>query len=386
MINYLVVEDDCIKYLKIEELLNSVTPGCFIKRAITVAEGIEQIKVHQFSFVIIDFQLPLSEIGKVDKKGGIKLLQWIKKSQFKRKCCVPSNIICLTEYADLIEEFSSELKQCRVFAYPYTYESEDWKLELKGCINEYIIRLSQEINKLPNHKIVYSVHGIETNGTWQSELSKSLNLQEHKLEHLKHQYAFFPVLSFMIPPLRWIEINRFKQELEFLSDKFPGAEVTLVGHSFGTYLIAKSLDKINQAKTPKFSKVILCGSVIKGSFDWESIIKKHDIKYILNDCSLNDFPLVLSQALAIGLGMAGRSGFKRKYGGIIVDRYFKGGHSDFFTQNIFNSWYDFIVNGNVEIIDDRESLTLIEALLETIITYSPWIIFIILMITIFSLF
>lgn len=370
----------------IEKLLNTETSGCFIERAVTVAEGIEQIKVHQFSFVIIDFQLPLMANGNVDKKGGIKLLQWIKKNQFKGKCCVPSNIVCLTEYAELIGEFSNELTQCRVFAYPYTYDSEDWKLELVGLIKEYTIRLSQEINKLPNHKVLYSVHGIETNGTWQSELSESLNLEEQKLEHLQHQYAFFPVLSFMFPPLRWIEVNRFKQELEFLSDKFPGAEVTLIGHSFGTYLIAKSLDKINQAKTPKFSKIILCGSVIKGSFNWESIIKKHNIKYILNDCSLSDFPLILSQALAIGLGMAGRSGFKRKYGGVIINRYFEGGHSDFFTQDIFNSWDEFIVNGDVKIVDNRKKLTFKEGVLETIITYSPWIVFMVVFITIFIYF
>lgn len=322
MIDFLVIEDNESKFKQIDSLLKKRVGSVFVKRVMSVDSGIEQLKTRQYSFVILDLNLPLMEDGKAVTDGGIKLLKWIKINQKKRKCKVPSNIIGLTEFPNLIEEFSSELNSCRVFAYEYKLNDEGWKNQLTECIKEYSLKLDQEMVKVATKKIIYSVHGIETNGEWQKELSKNLNLDSNEYIHIPHEYNFFPLLSFLIPPLRWIEVRRFKKELEFMAEKHPGCCITLIGHSFGTYLIAKSLKNISQTSTPYFDRIILCGSVLKASYDWDEIIRRHNIKSILNDCALNDRPLVMSQAFAVGLGMAGRVGFKRKHGQLIENMIF----------------------------------------------------------------
>lgn len=49
----------------------------------SVDSGIEQLKTRQYSFVILDLNLPLMEDGKAVTDGGIKLLKWIKINQKK---------------------------------------------------------------------------------------------------------------------------------------------------------------------------------------------------------------------------------------------------------------------------------------------------------------
>jgi CheY-like chemotaxis protein len=374
MINFLIVEDNLNKFTKISTLINSKIGNVVIKRVESVDRAIEQLKSVQFSFVIIDLNLPLMELKQPKIDGGITLLKWIKKNQQTGKCRVPSNIIGLTEYPDLIKKFSSELDLCRVFAYEYHENDESWKKRLLECVEEHALKLDQELIKVPSKRIVYSVHGIETNGDWQNELAQNLNLDNKEFIHFPYEYNFFPSFSFLIPPLRWVEVNRFKKELEYMARKHPDCTITLIGHSFGTYLIANALENISQNTTPSFDRIILCGSVLKSSFNWDNIICRHKIKNILNDCSLNDKPLILSQAIAIGLGMAGRVGFKRKYGHVIINRYFKGGHSDFFNSEIFGHWENFIKNGAVTSVNKREHITIMDRIAQYFLLCCPWLV------------
>lgn len=373
MINFLIVEDSSIKFEKIESLVNSKIGNVVIKRVESVDLAIAQLKSVQYSFVIVDLNLPIMENDKPKVDGGIKLLKWIKKNQRSGKCKVPSNIIGLTEYSNLIYQFASDLELCRVFAYEYSDIDEAWKNKFLECVEEYTLKLDQELVKVACKRIVYSVHGIETNGDWQNELALNLNLDSEEFTHISHKYNFFPVISFLLPPLRWFEVSRFKKELEFIARKHPDCTITLIGHSFGTYLIAGALENISQHTTPNFDRIILCGSVLKSSFNWDNIICRHKIKNILNDCSLNDAPLILSQMIALGLGMAGRVGFKRKYGQVIENRYFKGGHSEFFNKEVFAHWEDFIKNGTVVCVDRSEKMTIIDRIANYFILYSPWL-------------
>jgi hypothetical protein len=362
------------KFQTIDSLLRAECGSLHIVHAETVACAIEQLKVTQFSFVILDLQLPMfpKERPKID--AGIQLLKWIKKSQKKQKCRIPSNIIGLTEFPDLLIKFNAELDTSRVFAYAYNENDETWRSQLKSCVEEYSLKLDQEMIKVANDRIIFSVHGIETNGAWQDMITSKLNLEDADIYHFSHKYNFFPVFCFLIPLLRASEVERFKEELEYLASKHPGCVITLIGHSFGTYLIAKSLESISQSATPAFDRIILCGSVLKASYNWENVIKRHKIKNILNDCSLNDFPLILSQLVALGLGMAGRVGFKRKYGDILENRYIKGGHSDFFSDETFGQWERFIKKGTIAKVDMREDLTILGKLGQYILLFGPWLI------------
>lgn len=374
MINFLVIEDNDPKFTQIKWLLEHKTKSTFIKRVKSVDAGVEQLKATQFSFVIVDLQLPLMDGGKAVADGGVKLLKWVKKNQKKGKCKVPSNIIGLTEYPDLIRKFSSELTSCEVFAYEYKENDDSWKDKLKDCIEVYTLKLEQEMFKVEAQRVIYSVHGIETNGEWQKELTSCMNLREGEYIHIPHNYNFFPALSFLFPPFRWIEVRRFRKELEYVAEKHPGCVVSLIGHSFGTYLIAEALQGISLARSPSFDRIILCGSVLKASYNWDKIIRRHNIDNILNDCAINDLPLVMSQSIAIGLGMAGRVGFKRKHGQVIENRFFTGGHSDFFTPQIFSDWEVFIKQGSKVQKDERPPLTALSCLAQALILYSPWII------------
>ncbi|MBE3681427.1 hypothetical protein HJ199_18395 [Vibrio parahaemolyticus] len=86
MIDFLVVEDSDNKYLDIENVIKSVRPDFHIKRVDNVSDAIEEIKGRQYSFVIVDLQLPNERDNiNVNANGGIELIRWVKFNQKRKK-------------------------------------------------------------------------------------------------------------------------------------------------------------------------------------------------------------------------------------------------------------------------------------------------------------
>ncbi|MEE2025450.1 hypothetical protein QWF21_14530, partial [Alkalimonas sp. MEB004] len=91
---------------------------------------------------------------------------------------------------------------------------------------------------------------------------------------------------------------------------------------------------------------------------------------------ISDKALVFSQASAIGLGMAGRVGFKNTFAGLIQNRYFKGGHGLFFKKVLFKDWLDFFSGKQLGKQDGREDPDMWSSFKACLVLYSPLVCFI----------
>jgi CheY-like chemotaxis protein len=374
MIDFLVVEDTESKYLAVKEFIESITHSSHIKNVTSVSSSTALMRHSQYTFLIIDINLPMLDDGTAEKNGGIRILNWLKHNKKKKGACkVPLNIIVLSEYDNLIDQYKDDFDNSRVFAYKYSEFDKNWQIDLKEIIEDHLLKMESSIEKKKLNKVVFSVHGINTYGEWQEKFSDFLKEKDDKIEHFPYKYSYYPVLSFLIPPLRKYEVNNFKKELEFFTNKYPSTSISIVGHSFGTYLIAQSLKEIELSISPKVDNIILCGSVLKPDYNWSDILTRHKISKVLNDCALNDGALLLSQAVAIKLGMAGRVGFIGSYAGIVNNRYFNGGHSCFFDSIIFDDWYNFLNNSIERKHDERKTLTVCDSIINSIILYLPFI-------------
>ncbi len=98
---------------------------------------------------------------------------------------------------------------------------------------------------------------------------------------------------------------------------YPYANFHYVGHSNGTYLVAKALEEYSWCK---FDRIVFAGSVVDSHYDWEEKIEKGQVKKILNFVASGDwvvgwFPN-LFRILPFGfnkdLGGAGHNGFHIK--------------------------------------------------------------------------
>lgn len=376
MIDFLIVEDNDIKYLDIQSTILSINKDFCIERVIYKEDAIAKIKKRQYSFVIIDIQLPTKHNkNDIDSSAGVDLIKWIKHHQKTKKCLPPDNILILSEYKELLDKYDRDFHKTRIFAYHYT-DDESWRTSVEDCVEEFILKSEVHINKSNDEVIIYSVHGINTNGEWQTELDEQISSLNLNVNYEPYSYQYYPVYSFLIPPLRWKEVARLESDLRHCARRAPNATVHLIGHSFGTYVILEALRKIPQELAPKIGRVILINSVLKSSYNFSHVIEKHNITTVINDCGINDRILILSQFLALGLGMAGRIGFKGRLYGTIINRYFRGGHSDLFTTKRYLEWSNILINNDLIEVDEREKVSAVSGVKNSLLIAGPYAILI----------
>src|SRR5471030_2147321 len=88
-------------------------------------------------------------------------------------------------------------------------------------------------DQVPN-KIVVTLHGIRTRGQWQKQITPYLARQGLIPYHL--DYGFFGVLSFVLPWTRASRVQWLRTELRDLMDRTGAKRVSVIAHSFGTWL------------------------------------------------------------------------------------------------------------------------------------------------------
>jgi len=128
--------------------------------------------------------------------------------------------------------------------------------------------------------VIILIHGIRTNALWQREIRQSLEDKGSNRHVRTLRYGYFGPVRFLAPwpidrsgPI----VEKFSREVEaairFGSDererkKLSGkVYVSVVAHSFGTYVVSKYL----QWKAPrKLHRIVFCGCIISEDFNWDS--------------------------------------------------------------------------------------------------------------------
>lgn len=188
-------------------------------------------------------------------------------------------------------------------------------------------------------KIVISLHGIRTRGTWQKDLSPIIT--EEGWIYYPLDYGRFSIYSYLIPFVRNRKVEWFRERYNEVTARYPGVTPSIIAHSFGTYILCKAIQKYSSLK---FDKIILCGSVAPRDFDWRTVYSRNQVTAVKNDGGSNDLPAKLSRFFARGTGDAGFSGFDQK--------------EDFIDDTIFNEFdhgsvfaYDHYLNEWIPFID-----------------------------------
>lgn len=185
-------------------------------------------------------------------------------------------------------------------------------------------------------KLVFTVHGIRTFGQWQQRLEKLVAADPGSSDcdwDFKHKdYKFFSVFRFINPLTRWIEVRRFRNEFLDKVEDAKADRIYLVGHSFGTHIIANALRGIEPSKRPKIHLIITSGSVLSEWFPWSRSFDE-SVTRVVNDCGTRDGILALNAFLPLNSGLAGRFGFAGITDNTLTNRYFRFGHSGYFEKS-----------------------------------------------------
>ena len=187
-----------------------------------------------------------------------------------------------------------------------------------------------------SHHLVITVHGIRTYGQWQERLEALVPQEErNSITFVHYKIGLFTLPMFLFPLARWLATRRFRKCLLGHLSNEQWNRIDLVGHSFGTHLIAWALRHLSHPHGDKVHTVIFAGSVLRNNFDWSQVLGRN-VKRVINDCSVNDYILILSQLFSLFTGSAGREGFVGATGGAtgseLRNRFFRVGHSGYFTE------------------------------------------------------
>ena len=191
-------------------------------------------------------------------------------------------------------------------------------------------------------RILVLIHGIRTDGAWQREVQREF----HGIQNFQvHDLGYDVVTGLQLAsPFRSGPVNKIVRDIRRLKEEEPLARISVIAHSFGTYVVSRILEDHPDIS---FEKIVLCGCLIKRQYPWDRNARSMRKSAILNDVGVRDIWPLIASCTTWGYGSTGRVGFKNA---MVTDRYFDYSHSEFFEhdgQHIKQYWRPFFESDEI---------------------------------------
>ncbi len=198
--------------------------------------------------------------------------------------------------------------------------------------------------------VVFIMHGIRDEGYWTERLSRRVvKLSREKLKEEiateTSSYGYFPMLPFLLPGARRDKVEWLMDRYTTAKAQYPNARFSYVGHSNGTYLLARALQDYPAVK---FNNIVFAGSVVKRDYDWSGLIRDRRVEKVLNLVASADwvvawFPKALQDMGLQDVGSAGYDGFRNLPD--VNKGYVIGGHGAAVDEAWWDAIAEFVVKG-----------------------------------------
>jgi pimeloyl-ACP methyl ester carboxylesterase len=188
---------------------------------------------------------------------------------------------------------------------------------------------------------VLTVHGINTQGHWQDDLSTWLQ----DAGYLCSRVTYGDILLKSIFP--WT-MNRIlsRVELRYNELRRRGLDVSVIAHSFGSLIVGNLLWR---KPSVQFERAVLYGSTLSRTFPWRECIARDQCGEILHEVGGRDvWPWFAPVGFALHpqSGWSGVKGFKNPPSNMTQRVYSGAGHSDLQSEAHFQrTWIPFVARG-----------------------------------------
>jgi hypothetical protein len=365
---YFLIADDNLKRSKyLAEYIKTTYPVSDAQIDIidSVRGAIRLLKDNEYSIVFLDLILKeYSDGTELDNNAGLTLLNYLKNGKVRQ----PKRIIGYSA-----NQFRSDVSQ-QFIEFGFSFIRADdtdfsWIQEISGQI-EFVINPIINSDILPPPLKIITLHGIRSYGQWQERLEglikSDINSQNVSFYHFKN--PMFSTLRFITPFFRRRVIESFIRDMRSCVKGNEQENYIFYAHSFGTYVLYKSLlsgqlDYLSNG----LKYIVLSGSVLEQSTDLSILVDKFGCR-VVNEVGVDDLVLLLSDAAVPGCGKAGQVGFVGLHGDGLVTRTFNGGHSLYFDGDNFmrNYWVPLIHDVEIQsedVVNRRKSIVVIRTLL-----------------------
>jgi pimeloyl-ACP methyl ester carboxylesterase len=188
--------------------------------------------------------------------------------------------------------------------------------------------------------LVISLHGIRTRGSWQKDLAVRLN--RAGFDYCPLDFGFFRAVQLVWPSSRDRHVEWFRDVYTRAVRESSGAPVSVVAHSFGTYLVARAIEKFPELT---FDRIVMCGSIVRRDYPWTRVINETvQVHKVLNDYGRMDFWAGIVRWVVSDAGPSGTQGFiDDAQGQVLQQGHLEFRHSDYFYELHFDQlWIPFL--------------------------------------------
>jgi hypothetical protein len=211
---------------------------------------------------------------------------------------------------------------------------------VRHCADDLMKKVAATIRKLRiESTVVILIHGIRTRAMWQSDIKAAL--ENSGLVALPTNYNKFDIVRFLLPfnKLRLAPLQKVEAEIRSAQRKFQDGQISVLAHSFGTYLTGNLLSSSEFS----FDRIVFCGSVLRSDFDFDSA--RGRFKGIVNEIGCRDIWPALAARISRSYGPTGSFGFNR--GNFVEDRkHAKYGHNHFLNREFCERfWIPYFCDG-----------------------------------------
>ncbi|TBD04589.1 hypothetical protein ELH21_09375 [Rhizobium leguminosarum] len=204
----------------------------------------------------------------------------------------------------------------------------------------------------PNRKVkhvVFVIHGIRDRGFWTRRIARVMRTQARLdgdfCKTVTSTYGFFAMGPFLLPWVRREKVHWLLDQYVTVKSLYPDALISYIGHSNGTYLLAKAM---TLCPAINIERAIFAGSVVRSDFEWHHFMGGR-IKAVVNYVATRDWVVAIFpnglQAMGQDLGGAGHNGFEDKQA--VNVRYIDGSHGAALASEHWREMSDFIFTGDV---------------------------------------
>jgi alpha-beta hydrolase superfamily lysophospholipase len=199
--------------------------------------------------------------------------------------------------------------------------------------------------------VVFVIHGIRDRGFWTRRIARKIKsvarANKEQCRSITSTYGFFPMGPFLLP---WVRRNKVEWLLDqYVTAKslYPKARFSYVGHSNGTYLLAKALEICPAIHFEEGA--VFAGSMVRRNFEWARYLPDR-VARVVNYVATADwvvaiFPHGLERMRLQDIGGAGHLGFLDPH--VTNVYYAKGQHSAALTPDKWEEMANFVLNGSL---------------------------------------
>jgi hypothetical protein len=133
--------------------------------------------------------------------------------------------------------------------------------------------------------VIFVIHGIGDKGFWTQKIARRVKqlartettdpkrITDLPYRSITASYGYFAMAPFVLQPVRIRKVAWLMDQYTEALVRYPNAKFSYIGHSNGTYLVARALKDYPAAR---FSRIVLAGSVVRSDYDWQKIAMAAD--------------------------------------------------------------------------------------------------------------